>query len=78
MKKVGFKVHSKYLTCVEHDFSFNVIALFIHHIHLLMELSAKILHIIRQNVFLSIYSHHTSFQKHSCRAQQRREFLEIS
>lgn len=34
-----------YLACVEHDFSFDVITLLIHHIHLLMELSAEILHI---------------------------------
>lgn len=32
-----------YLTCVEHDFSFNVISLFINHIDLGMELSAEIL-----------------------------------
>lgn len=34
-----------YLTCVEHDLGFNVISLLIHHIYLLMELSAEILYI---------------------------------
>lgn len=38
-----------YLTCVEHDFSFDVITLLIHHIHLLMELSAEILCICVHN-----------------------------
>lgn len=32
-----------YLTCVEHDFGFNVIPLLINHIYLGMELSAEIL-----------------------------------
>lgn len=57
-----------YLARVEHDFSFDVIALFIHHIHLLMQLSAKILRICAQNalwarlnVFPSTYSHQNFF-----------------
>lgn len=43
-----------YLTCVEHDFGFNVISLLIHHVYFEMELSAEFLH---------IYTHKTHTQK---------------
>lgn len=41
-------VSGVYLSCVQHDFGFNVITFLIHHIYLVMELPAEILDIIHR------------------------------